>query len=84
MRIVMNSYILFKLNLQKDKTVNKQVLEPKHYQGEKWKIVVFALTVKKTEIGHKHTQMSYTVLAWASINVNKYITFCYLETFLLS
>ena len=51
MRIVMNSYILFKLNLQTDKTVNKQVLEPKHYQGEKRKIFVFALTVKKQKFG---------------------------------
>ena len=46
MQLVMNSYILHILNLQKDKTVNKQVLEPKHCQGEKRKIVVFALTVK--------------------------------------
>ena len=72
-----------------DKTVNKQVMESKYYQGKKRKIVVFALTVKKQKLGVNirerfvlNATKAYMVLAWASINVSKYVIFCYLEIFL--
>ena len=115
MWLVINSYILYKLNTQK--ALNRQdylieiieslasdykniIFERQNSQqtssviktlpGKKRKIVVFAVTVKKTEIGvnvHERFALNatkaYMVLAWASINVNKYIIFCYLETFLL-
>ena len=82
----MNAKILY----LKGKTVNKQVLESKHYQGKKKKVAVFALTVNNLKLGvnvHKQFVLNVTkahmVLAWASVNVNRYVIFCYLETFLL-
>ena len=111
MRLVMNSYILYKLNTQKALNWQDYLIEIIESLASEWKNIIFerqnsqqtssAIKIllgkkekdccvysnrKKPEIGRKRKQRfalnvtkAYLVLAWASINVNKYVVFCYLQ-----
>ena len=115
MRLVMNSYTLYKLNTQK--AINRQhyliqIIESLASEYKKyyiWKTkqsttnseiktlprreekdCFVCSNRKKNKLGanlHKRFALNvtkaYMVLAWASINVNKYIILCYLGIFLL-
>ena len=114
MRLVMNSYILYKLNTQKALNRQDYVIQITESLASEYEIIIFerqnsqqtsygikllsgkkekdccvCSNRKKTEIGRRirerfvlNATKAYMVLAWASINVNKYVIFCYLETFL--
>ena len=116
MWLVINAYILDKLNTQKALNRQDYLIEIIESLASDYKNIIFERQnsqqtssviktlpgkkkkdccvccnrKKKTEIGvnvHERFALNatkaYMVLAWASINVNKYIIFCYLETFLL-
>ena len=65
--------------------------ELKNCKKKMGKIIVFVVILKKTQkLGiNVHEPFASivtkadTALAWASINVNKYVTFCYLQIVLL-
>ena len=65
----------------KDKTVNQNIPWIKTFPGGKKKKQKLGVNV--VERYAKNVTKTNMVLVWASINGNKYIIFCYLETLLL-